>query len=60
MLKTTWYYQVTTVPTAQHPSIVRTAKAEKRLKDKLTREVSFRILLFSVSKFNVSLICRRV
>ncbi|XP_046647495.1 protein lap4-like isoform X3 [Daphnia pulicaria] len=29
---------VTTVPTAQHPSIVRTAKAEKRLKDKLTRE----------------------
>lgn len=36
------FSQVTTVPTAQHPSIVRTAKAEKRLKDKLTREVSFR------------------
>ncbi|XP_032781897.2 protein lap4 isoform X5 [Daphnia magna] len=29
---------VTTAPSAQHPSIVRTAKAEKRLKDKLTRE----------------------
>merc|ERR1712071_201502 len=29
---------ITTVPTAQHPSIVRTAKAEKRLKDKMQRE----------------------
>merc|ERR1712071_393054 len=29
---------ITTVPTAQRPSIVRTAKAEKRLKDKLQRE----------------------
>jgi len=29
---------VSTVPTAQHPAIVRTAKAEKRLKDRLQRE----------------------
>jgi len=29
---------ITTVPTAQHPSIVRTAKAERRLKEKMQRE----------------------
>lgn len=34
--------KVSTVPTAQHPAIVRTAKAEKRLKDRLQREVTVR------------------
>lgn len=44
---------VTTVPTAQHPAIVRTAKAEKRLKEKLQREVDWLEMLFieSVNKF---------
>ena len=47
--------QITTVPTAQHPSIVRTAKAEKRLKEKMQREVihSIQLLLFKkkITKF---------
>ena len=42
------FLQITTVPTAQHPSIVRTAKAERRLKEKMQREV-----INSIFKINI-------